>query len=181
MKRGCVTAYYRRYSRSDSLLNAPQRATEGYPMLSLCILGNTVDQDVVQSIRDEVGNVVVMTGTSLRSMINVVTSPWWMLLYENEYLTKGLLAALPQLVTFDAASNFEGFTFFRIDTAIKNQFTYHTRLINSLVPYNVTAMRPAVEGRYERILNGWVVYDQHHNKNERRVLQEGKEQVRPHC
>lgn len=162
MKRLCTTSFKRHYV-SDMGVLLPQTANVRLPKLSLCVVGNTVQQSVVTDIRNAVQNeIVVMNGTSIADMVVAVNTPWWMLLYDNEFLTFGMLDALPVLLTDAAWQVFDGYTLFRRNRE-GTTLSYHTRILNSRVAYYPDLRRPAGDGRYEKILNGWVVYDKHNS------------------
>ena len=164
MNRECVTSYYRQHITSDGTVYWPTDITNKLPTLTLCILGSTPHPLIIPQVKEVLGTVNTIIGDDLVKMIENVVTPWWLLLFENEFLTKGLLTALPLLTSPAAATQYDGFTFFRRTDKL-DVITYHTRLINSCMPYDVTSLRPAKEGRFERILDGWVVYDKNKDKN----------------
>lgn len=159
MKRECVTAYYLAHSKAQAATALPDKP-EVSPKLTVCVIGTTLNYNLIQRIEDEVGPTVALTGKALGQMISVVSTPWWMLLYDNETMTDGLIAALPQLLVND----YDAYTFFRRPRANTTTIEYHTRLINSRMPYDIVGLRPARDGKFTRILNGWVLYDQNQIK-----------------
>lgn len=167
MKSLCVTSF-RKHHVSDAKVWSDSCSI--LPRLSLCVVGDSVSSQVVDSIRNAVqADVVLMNGQRLIEMVRAVNTPWWMLLYDNEFLSYGLLDALPVLLAPAAWEEFDGYTLFRRNVE-GTAYSYHTRILNSRVGYNAELRRPVGSGRYERILNGWVVYDTHNNTDERRSI-----------
>lgn len=164
MKRLCTTSF-KRHCMSESSDTASEMANVRLPRLSLCIVGGAARQSVVSDIRAAAQTeIVVMNGSSLSDMVTAVNTPWWLLLYDNEFLSFGLLDALPVLLTDAAWQEIDGYTLFRRNVE-GTAFSYHTRLLNSRVAYYPDLRRPASNGRYEKILNGWVIYDTHNSTN----------------
>lgn len=163
----CHTHFSRRIKRFD-----PQTLFAGFPLLTVCVVGkNPPEPTLIPRLEAELGPVICECNTSLRSMLNTVETPWWMLLYSHETLDDQLIAALPTFINADMRSMYDGYTLFIHQRDEYSTFSYMTRILNSMTPYDVSAMRPVGSGRYTRILNGWVYFDKDDLKDKPEAVQ----------